>query len=264
MAQRTLNRRSRTRDAEPDDEYQDNTPEGDEDEPPRRGRARGRSRDAEEEDEPRRPRSSRRSSDDEDSASKPKGTSRGWKGFKQKREERSDFVKNYAVSDDQPELIKMLDDEPFTVYAEHWIDERQGKKSFVCIGDDCPLCAIGDKPRVYAMFNVLDLRDPEDPQVFPWKVSQTVADILEGYATDKKTSPLNRPDLYFSVKKSGGGKKGRVQTNLSPVKERDLEEDWDVVPFTEDELDQFTLLTEDDVLQFSTRKALKAVADELD
>jgi hypothetical protein len=272
-------RRGRGRSRRDDDE--DEAPRGrrssrrsrddddDEDEPPRRGRRSSR-RDPEEDDEPRSRRSSRRGRDDDDDdeprgrGSKPNSTSKGWGGFKAKRQETSDYVKNYVLPDKEAEIIKVMDDEPFSVYAEHWLDEKQGKKSYVCIGEGCPLCAIGDKPRVYALFNVVDLRDPENPTVYPWKVSQTVTDILEGFASDKKTSPINREDLYFSVRKTGGGKKGRVQTVLNPVKARDLLEDWDIEPFSEAELDDFTLYEEDDVLEFTSKKTLKVIADELD
>jgi hypothetical protein len=39
--------------------------------------------------------------------------------------------------------VIQLFDEPFITFYEH---ERDGK-SFVCLGDDCPLCEIGDEPR---------------------------------------------------------------------------------------------------------------------
>lgn len=169
------------------------------------------------------------------------------------------------MPEEDEEIIKILDDEPFSVYAEHWLDDKKGKKSYICIGkEDCPLCAIGDKARVYSMFNILDLRDPENPVVVPWKVSSTVADVLEGYVKSDRTSPINRLDLYFSIRKTGGGNKGKVQTHLNPVKARDLEEDWDIAPFTQAELDEFDLFTEDDVLEFTSRGTLKAIADELD
>jgi hypothetical protein len=303
MAERSLNRRSRARDededyTEPDrgraddgdeepprrgrgrsrrdEDDQDEAPRGrrsrrdsdeDEDEAPRGRRSSRRSRD-EDEDEPRSRRSRSSRDDDEDeprgSRGKPNSTSKGWSGFKAKRQETSDYVKNYALPEDQEEIIKILDEEPFSNYAEHWLDEKKGKKSYVCIGEDCPLCNIGDKPRVYSMFNVLDLRDGEEPTVFPWKVSQTVTDVLEGYAKSERTSPINREDLYFSIRKTGGGKKGRVQTNLNPVKARDLEEDWGIVPFSGKELDAFPLYEEDDVLEFTSRKTLKVIADDLD
>lgn len=260
MATRTLSRRS-ARAEEPQDQNDDRlNPEGD-DEPPRRARSRGAARSEEAEEAPR---GRRGRSEDSETSAKPNSTGRGWKSFKEKRASASDFAKNYKLPE-QEEIIKILDDEPFSVYAEHWLDEiTSGKRSFVCIGDNCPLCDIGDKPRVYAMFNIVDLSDPEDPKVFPWKVSQTTADVLENYASDAKTSPINRDDLYFSVYKSGGGKKGRVQVHVRPVKARDLLEDWDIDPLTTAELDDFELLEEENVLSFSSRAALKEIADSLD
>lgn len=278
MAQRTLNRRSRSRDADQYDEGQDRGHEPDDDAPPpRRGRGRARSEEPAD-DEPRgrrsrrddgdgderEPRSSRRSSREDDEAPRSRNTSKGWGGFKNKREETSDFVKNYSLPEVQEEIIKILDAEPFSVYAEHWLDDKKGKKSYVCIGDDCPLCAIGDKPRVYTMFNVLDLREGAEPKVYPWKVSQTVTDVLEGYAKSDRTSPIDREDLYFSIRKTGGGQKGKVQTHVTPVKARDLKEDWDIEPFSGAELDEFDLYEEDDVLEFTSRKTLKVIADDLD
>lgn len=292
MAQRSLNRRSRSRDE--DEEYStDNHRDEDDAPPPRRGRSRrdeeddtpapsrGRSRRHEEDDEPparrrgrrdpdedeeRTPRSSSRRSRDEEDEPRPKASGKGWGAFKAKREEYSDFLKPYKLPEDQKEIIKILDEEPFAVYSEHWLDERSGKKSFTCLGDDCPLCNVGDKARVYALFNIVDLRDPEDPKVSFWKCSQTVADILEGYAQDPKTSPINRFDLYWSIQKTGGGKKGRVQTHLNPVKARDLLDDWDIEPLSEEEIEEFEdkAFEEDAVIEYSSRKALREIADDLD
>lgn len=301
MAQRTLNRRSRARD---DDKYDepDARREPDE-EPPRRGRSRrdpedepepprsrrsrkdpddadaepprGRRssrRDPDEGDEPRSRRSRRDPDEDEPRSSRrsereqrPKNSSKGWSGYKERREEVSDYIKNYLLPVEQEEIVKVLDAEPFSVFAEHWLNDKEGKKSYLCIGkEECPLCAIGDKARVYMMFNILDLRDDENPKISPWKVSQTVGDVLEGYAKSDRTSPIDRLDIYFSVQKTGGGKKGKVQTHISPVKARDLEEDWGIKPFTQDELDEFDLYKEDDVLEWTSRKTLKAIAEDLD
>lgn len=222
-------------------------------------RGRDRSEDTE-----RAPRSQVHAVEDTDEPTeKPRSTGAGWKAFSEKRSTRSEFVKNYLLPT-EASLIKILDAEPFSVYSEHWIDELPGKKSFICLGDDCPLCAIGDKPRVYSLFNILDLADPVNPEVRPWKVSQTVTGDLHRYAQDPKTSPLNREDLYFSVFKSGGGSQGPMRTNLNPVKARDLEEDWGTEPLTEQEISGLPLYTEDDVLVFSSRKTLQEIADSLD
>lgn len=267
----------------------------DEDDRPARGRSR-RSRD-EEDDKPRsrrassrrardddddddRPRRSRRR-DDDDRDRRPRGRSdrgergsrggatrssvgKGWHGY-EGLPSGGDWVKTWAIPK-KPTLIKILDEEPFSTYAEHWLDEQKGKKSFVCLGEDCPLCDdLGDRPSGYALFNILDLTDPDHPKVEVWKTGKRVAGILRNYAEDKKTSPLNREDLYWSIFKSGE-KGGNVQTNLNPVKARDLLEDWDCDPFTDEELDEFEekLHTEEEIITVSPRKDLRAIARSYD
>ena len=69
----------------------------------------------------------------------------------------TEFPTDFRFSE-EPQLIKFLQDRPFATYQQHWIDRPKGKKSFVCMGDGCPLCEIlGDKPRGKFAFNVLVL-----------------------------------------------------------------------------------------------------------
>lgn len=298
MARREISRRGSRHDEEPDDEprgrsRRDNSEEDaprrgrsrssePDDEPRGRGRSRGRDDEGSEEPRGRSRRSDRdadddrprrgRSSDDRDArAPRERGRSttvgKGWGGYSQvKNLGSSDFVNTWKLPHEST-LIKILDEEPFSTYAEHWIDERKGKKSFVCLGDDCPLCAIGDTPKGFALFNILDLAHPDTPKVEVWKVGKQVGEVLERYSKDDKTSPINRDDLYFDVFLSGGTSKGgNKRTNIATVKARDLVEDWDVEPFTEDELDEFyeKLKTEEDILYINSRKELQEIADELD
>ena len=283
---RTLTRRRRRSDDydptpdEPDDG--DTYEEDEEDERPRgrRGRAR-RPRDEDDEtpsrSDSRRPRSSRRGDeDDEDQESRrrPRGKSSGptrstagsgWSSFDKQKDANSDFAKELKIGQ-KAILIKVLDAEPFSVYQEHWLDERKGKKSFVCLGDDCPLCDdLADKPRVYALFNVVDFTDPDDPEVKVWKVSRRLAGTVKNYAEDKKTSPLNRDDLYWSLMRTTG-KGGAVDTTLSPVKARDVDEDWEIDPLTDEEIEEFEgrRYAMQDALFIQSRKDLKAIAAEYD
>jgi hypothetical protein len=259
--------RGRSRRSRDDDE--------DEDEKPRRSR---RSRDDDEEDErPRR--TSRRSRDDDDEDDERprkrgpiKSTAgRGWGGYdKVKDSGGGDFAKTWQVPT-KSTLIKFLEPEPFSTYAEHWLDGmgKGKKKSFVCLGDDCPLCDdLGDRPRGYALFNLLDLSDPDNPEVVAWKVGRQVANIIKAYADDKKTSPIDRVDLYWAVHRTENktGKGTSYNTILNPVKARDLDEDWDVEPFSEKELGEFDadLHTEEQHVFINTRKDLKTVAAEYD
>jgi hypothetical protein len=295
VAARTISRRSnrRSEDEYVADDPQDGTNGYDEEDerPARRSRRsrdeedekpRGRSRrsrdDEDEEDEKPRGRRSRRDDDDEDEDERPRKrgpvastAGRGWGGYdKVKDSGGGDFAKTWRVPEKQT-LIKFLEPEPFSTYAEHWLDGmgKGKKKSFVCLGDDCPLCDdLGDRPRGYAMFNILDLTDPDNPTVEAWKVGRQVANIVKEYADDSKTSPLDRVDLYWSVKRTENksGKGTTYNTILNPVKARDLEEDWDVEPFSEKELADFEseLHEEDQHVFINTRKDLKAVAAEYD
>jgi len=250
----------------------------DDDEPPARSRGRGGYDDDDQ--SSRRPRRSGRDDDDRRPPSRGRGrdeehgprrgatsttVGRGWGGYDSVKDTGADYVKTWKLPT-KPTLIKFLDDEPFSTYAEHWLDEQKGKKSFVCLGEDCPLCDdLGDRPSAYALFNILDLTDPDNPKVEVWKTGKRVAGILRNYSEDRKTSPLSREDLYWSIFKSGE-KGGNVQTNLNPVKARDLVEDWDCDPFTDEELDEFDakLHTEEEIITVSPRKELRAIAASYD
>jgi hypothetical protein len=187
--------------------------------------------------------------------------SKGWGGVRKHREESSSYASNFKVSDEEV-LVKFLDDEPFVTYYQHWLQELDGKKSFTCLGDDCPLCEIGDDPRFLAVFNVIDLRD--DPEVKIWEASPQPAGEIEEISKNSRTSPLNRDDLYFAVSKKKG-KNGFWAYTILPVKERDLPEDWDMDPLTPSELSGLTdKMYDESIVRISTREELLGVVDDLE
>ncbi|MFV0135468.1 hypothetical protein ACLGIH_19990 [Streptomyces sp. HMX87] len=137
-------------------------------------------------------------------------------------------------------VIKILSAGPFDVFASHWIDEiEDGSKSVRCWGSPaCPLCAIGDKAKRFsACFDVVSLEDPEYPVLKVWDVGIKIARQLKEIATDEKRGPLNRSDLYFTIRKEQ--KKRSVEYTLERVKERDLDEEYGVAPLDEEALRQF-------------------------
>ncbi|MEV6310015.1 hypothetical protein AB0M10_15620 [Streptomyces sp. NPDC051840] len=137
-------------------------------------------------------------------------------------------------------VFKIPGDGPFDVYNSHWIDEiEDGSKSIRCWATpECPLCQIGDKAKRFsACFDVISLEDPDSPVLKVWEAGIKVARQLKDIATDEKRGPLNRDDLYFTVKKET--KKKSVEYTLERVKERDLYEEYDVEPLTEDALAAF-------------------------
>lgn len=202
-----------------------------------------------------RPARSRRAAAAEDSGEKKQRGGRATGGFssfssKVKRSgSGGNFGDKFNPEDDTKVLIKFLDPEPFDVYDQHWINERpKGEKnSFVCLDDDyfgdeddrdeCPLCEVGEPVTTMSLFNVLDLTSPDQPQVKVWVCSPTVTSILERASREKKTSPLDREDLYFEVERIKS--KRKTTWHVESVKARDLKEDYEVDPFTADELAEF-------------------------
>jgi len=230
--------------------------------------ARALSRTARTEEEPveETPRRGRSRSEASSEGPKDRGTvSEGWGGVAKNQKDSGSFPTDFKVGDEEV-LFRFLESEPFTSYRQHWFNELQGKKSFVCLGDDCPLCdEIGDRPSTVAAFNVLDLTDPDDPTVKVWRAGVRVTSLIKKRADNPKTSPLDDPNHYFVVSKSREGNKGPFNFSLEHVKVRDLEEDWEMAPLTADELE---IHTEDrfdsSIVYVNTRRELKEIAEQLD
>jgi hypothetical protein len=264
---RTLTRRRTAASTEaytPADEPEDNNlPDDDEDDQPRRGSRRGSRRDSLHTEEAPTSRRSRRSQedDDEDDEPAPKVGGKGWGSYEKTKSATSSFPENFKVTGEAV-VVKILDEEPFLVFLQHWI-ERKGKRSWTCLESRCPLCDdAGDKPSQQVCFNVVDFTDPDDPQIKIWQFGPMVADILKNYSKDKKTAPINRDDLYFSVSKQT--KNNKTTYYITPVKERDLADDWDIEPLSEEDLEEFDdKAYDEDVLQVNTRNELKTIAREI-
>lgn len=260
-------RQLRRRTAASKDDYEpvDDVHTDEEEESPR-GRRRGASRSRKEEPEEEKPRGKRSAGRKSAEGGRRKQSS-GWDAYeKAKAETSSDFAPEFQkdMSEDE-RLFKFVDEEPVAVYKQHWIERGKGKKkSFTCTDDgECPLCEdAGDKPSSKAVFNVIDLSGDE-PEVKMWTVGVKVANNIKALAGSKKTSPLNREDLYFAVNRTGGT--GSWQTNVVAVKARDLEDDWDIRPLTDAELDglEADAFEYDDVVEDTSVKTLEEIADEI-
>lgn len=154
----------------------------------------------------------------------------GWDAALKSATEKSGGYTNDFKFKSEKQLVKFLDSEPLAVYAQHWI-ERPGKKSWTCLGDDCPLCEGGDVPKKKIAFSVVnfgeeDLLDETEPVVEILTVSPKTMQILRRYHQDKVTGPLDR--MYYSMSREGTGPKAVFQ--IIAVKPRDLEEDWGLDP----------------------------------
>jgi len=159
--------------------------------------------------------------------------------------------------DEEPQLVKFLDATPFAVFRQHWI-ERPGRKSFVCLEEECPLCGIGDTPRPKAAFSIVNL-SAEEPAVDILLTSPTLTRQLAAFDQDPKTGPLDR--IYWSMSRQGRGPK-TVYTVL-PVKPRDLSEDWSAdANEIESTVSRFEPLTPT-VISFAPRDEMTRVAREI-
>ena len=84
---------------------------------------------------------------------------------------------------------------------------------------------------------------------------------LEKLASNAKTGPLNRPDLYWAVSKTGQGTK--TAYSIVPVKERDLAEEWEIDPIAAAELIKTMKPLGPEALHTSTKAELAEIAREI-
>lgn len=240
----------RSRDDDDDDEEEEEAPKK------KRRPARDEDDDDEEEERPKKRRRARDDEDDDDDDEETK-LQGGWSAYKRDKAETSSFANSLELGED-PVLVKFLDDEPVLSYQQHWV-ERNGKKSFICLGNTCPLCDVGDKKSAKTVFNVAHLDD--DGKVTVRALFGGVL-LTDGIATKVKKLPATSG--YWSISRTGAGKKGRTNFFTERVKERDLAEDWDAEPIDEKKLRKLMAqrYRAEDLVQRQTRKELLEVARE--
>jgi hypothetical protein len=165
--------------------------------------------------------------------------------------EGTEFPVDFRFSD-EPQLVKFLEDRPFATYEQHWIERPKGKKSFVCMGDGCPLCEIlGDKPRGKFAFNVLVL-SADAPTVQVLTAPPSLARQIKKAHDDERKGPIDKE--FWEISRLGTGP--QTQYTLNYVRGRDLAEEWklnsndvdalvaNAEPFTADEVVRETPRTE--------------------
>ena len=180
----------------------------------------------------------------------------GWAGVEQTKVSDSAYASRLTVTDD-PQIIKFIEDAPFASWRQHWI-ERTGQKSFVCLGEDCPLCNAGNKPSSRFAFNIALLSEGEEPVLKSFEIGPRVIDQLKNFNNNERTGPLGKH--YWAVSKTGKGT--TTVTNLQLVRERDLEEYG--LSFISDETFA-SLLSEkytNEIIAIPKRKDLVRIADE--
>jgi hypothetical protein len=143
--------------------------------------------------------------------------------FLKPKKEAGAYPTDFKIAE-QPRLVRFLDDAPFMIYEQHWINRTEGKRSFVCLGEDCPLCTIaGDQPRPRFVFNVLVITD-EEPNVQILSATPTLAKILRAKNDDPKFGPLSK--FYWAISRQGTAT--TTQYIVERVKAMDLAEEWEL------------------------------------
>jgi hypothetical protein len=178
--------------------------------------------------------------DDEKSSRKNRRTSRqpattgirfGWDGAEETL--KAGGSGDWLNPDKTIQLIKFLQDVPLLSCRQHWLDTEGNagqtvRRPYVCPGVGCPICALGDSPGPLYAFNVLHLSGSEQPRVKLLRLTTTGYQNLREVSADKKTgSPVIDRDFYAVQKTGAGTNSARVV--FRPVKERDLDDDWDEV-----------------------------------
>lgn len=197
--------------------------------------------------------------DDDEPAGPPvKLVSGGWGAAKALQSEGGDYTQEFRLTE-EGSLIKFLEDAPLAAYRQHFLREKEGKKSYICLGRGCPLCDdLGHSPDKKFAFNVVDLTQDT------YGVSLLVAGprllgLLEKHNSGKN-GPLDKH--YWEISRSGTGQK--TSYNLQVVKDRYLEDEYGLNPAqVEGVLRKIKPLTAE-AIKLSTRAELRQIVAELD
>lgn len=191
----------------------------------------------------------------------------GWGASQETIDSTSSYAQPFKPETNS-QIIKILEERPYVSFRRHWIDRvGMGKRAYTClmsVGKSCPLCDIGDKPGAVTSFNIAVIADDGEAMVKSWDCGVKITKTLQGYAQDPKIGPLNRRPLYFAVSKSAGDKKQQVQTNVNPVRERDLVEDWHTPPLSDEALEKLIARAyKPEIVELPTTKELEEIAAEM-
>jgi hypothetical protein len=194
---------------------------------------------------------------DEDDAPKARRVVRsGWSGVDSVKTGDSNYAVRLKLTEDT-QIIRFIGDAPYASYGQHWL-ERSGQKSFVCIGEDCPLCKAGSRPSKRHNFNVALLTEGEEPALRSLEIGPRVIDQLKNFHNSDRTGPLDKH--YWAISRTGKG--ATSSTLLQMVKAADLEE-WGLAAITSDQLTELeeNAYTEE-IIQVPSKRDLMQIASE--
>ena len=146
----------------------------------------------------------------------------GWEAAEQLVPVQTEFPTEYKHSETF-QLVRFIDTAgPFANYRQHFLkDKTEGRRSYVCLGDTCPLCLkLQDKPEVKRAFTVINLTAKPYQRQMLIATPRLYKTLHAGEFS--QAGPLTRN--YWALSRTG--QKQQTVYNLMPVKARDLTEDW--------------------------------------
>lgn len=152
----------------------------------------------------------------------------GWDAADSLSSPATEYPTEVKFEDGKHLVFKFLDEKgPFAIYKQHFLKQKtSGKRSYVCIGADCPLCVkLNDRPENKRAFTVVNLSHAEGMQRQMLITGARLYQALHA-AHYSPQGPLTKG--YWAIVRLGKGP-STVYT-VTPIKERDLEEDWNINP----------------------------------
>ena len=181
--------------------------------------------------------------------------------YKKRLQETSLKFRRLEIEELKTTVIHFLEPEPFAHIYRHWVYVDGKRRPYVCIGgEDCPLCAVGDRAKPVIMFNVYDL---SDDQVKVWECSKDPAKKVEKRFDALKDAglTLNSSKVYFAVSKEKQDNK-IVAYDVQRVTQDELVEEYRMEPLQEDELEALSKkLYDDSIVYVNTLQELQDVVD---
>lgn len=197
------------------------------------------------------------------------GISSGWGAPKQER--RETVQAPFLDIKSGKKFIKILESQPSVNFFQHYVKsagrylscsqvkEYDESSRRMVIVQHCPLCDAGHKNIQQFKMNVVDMKEPNE--VKTWTFGWLVAGILQEL---HDTNPLDSSKWYFHVWRSKPANGGAWTYTVLPVKARDLEEDHQLEPLTEDQLeDMSSKLYGEETVWINSEKQLQDAANAL-
>lgn len=142
----------------------------------------------------------------------------------------------YLKVEAKKKIVKILEDAPAVRYKQHYLNNI--KKYMTCTEVEgetaCPLCAVGHSASWKYMVNVVEMSDPETVKI--WTFGPEVRQLLEEHLEDEDRYPLASEKTYFQVWRVTGAN-NRIQNRLKFIRASLLQEDYDLEPLNDEELE---------------------------